>query len=165
MAAEDWRQSRSVQSTLAMKADGPSIEYLAGFFDGEGCFSAEIPKGDEVIGFYMTISTTRGEEALFFKDRFGGCLHDHEGYGENHSHVFNWGATNATAKFAAERLYPHLRGKKEQCGVFIDAVEFKLANRNRSNQYPDAMIEELHEYGKRVRSFNSAQRRFAEGSE
>lgn len=162
MAESDWREGACVQSTLAMGEEGPSIEYLAGFFDGEGCFSCSIPKGDEIPQFFITISTTKQKEAEHFQKRFGGYVSDYNPDHPNHSEWWRWGVSGRTAKITAERLLPHLNGKAGQCTVFIEALSFKFEKSRGPRRYPDSVRREIRKYGEEVRSHNSAQRRFAE---
>lgn len=159
MSAPRWRQAPQVQSTLVEDEGGPSIRYLAGFFDGEGCFTSTIPDKDKPVQFLISLTTTREEEPRMFQSMFGGGITHTERSG-NHSDCWKWTVSRTIARVVAERLYPHLKGKREQCGVFIDAIKYKQEHHRESKPYPDAILEEMHEYGKRVRSFNSAQRYF-----
>jgi hypothetical protein len=157
-----WSPKREVQTTIT-SATGPSLQYLAGFFDGEGCFSCDVPRDKTSIQFRCTITTTREEEPQWFLDRFGGNLGSIDPEKDTHSKSWKWEASGQTARVATEALIPHLRGKREQASVFIDAIKHKYRTKTTGSfPWTDSEIETMHEYGERLRSMNSAQRNFAE---
>lgn len=151
-----------MQTSLDISEDVPTIEYLAGFFDGEGCFSCRLPDPDKPVQFIVTLSTTKETEACLFEQKFGGSVYMHNPNDGGHSTSWRWRCTGRQAKVVAEQLWPHLRGKKDQCETFVEAITHKLSHHREGRAYPESVIDEMHEYGERVRSFNSAQRRFKE---
>lgn len=156
MATSEWSTDRTIQATLTDDNSGPPIQYLAGFFDGEGCFTTN---GG---GLMMAIGTTKQQEPQMFADLFGGEVHKYVHEEEERSEwsdYYRWLACGRRAKMAAERMYPHLRGKQDQCRVFIEAIEHQLATSRTGLKggRKEEAENKLEEYRKRVRSFNGGQ--------
>lgn len=151
MQPASYTTDRGAQAPLTA-SDGPSIEYLAGFFDGEGCLYAQKESDRNIPTFQIRISTTREEEPRYFHGRWGGSYYTHEPTNENHSQQWHWQATGEEARIATEQLLPHLRGKKEQAKLFLEAMSYKLQKRRGNNQYPEEAHEPLVEYANELRS-------------
>lgn len=141
--------------TAITDPDGPSIEYLAGFFDGEGCLYAQKESDRSIPSFQIRVSTTREEEPEYFHDRWGGSYYTHEPTNENHSQQWHWQATGETARIAVEQLLPHLRGKEEQAKLFLEAMSYKLQQKQGHSQYPTEAHEPLAEYAEQLRSMTA----------
>lgn len=133
-----------------------SKDYLAGFFDGEGCFSAQSSRG-WMANFYITISTTKKIEAEIFKERYGGSLSENNTTNPDHSVFWTIRISGMDALETAKELQPYLIGKREQCDVFIEALENKRRyndKRGRGEGYSEEVKREMKEYAKEVRSYN-----------
>jgi hypothetical protein len=158
-----WTPNRTVQQTIT-EPQGPSLEYLAGFFDGEGCFSCDVPTDNECIQFVAQVQTTCEREVCSFREEFGGSVWEATPEKEHHSTSYLWRVRGKDAKRMAEVLLPHLNGKAEQASVLIDAVRHKHQTKSGARDcWTEREIKTMHEYGEQLRSLSSAQRRFAEG--
>lgn len=113
----------------------PSLEYMAGFFDGEGCVSAAIRKRRPAEAdrkgpsYILTVSVynTIKESAMPFQRRFGGSvLANHP---ERTRPVWRWQIQQQPAGEALRVLIPHLRIKREQAELAIVLCEMMMAYR------------------------------------
>jgi hypothetical protein len=152
-----WSGSDHLQATITENG-GPSVEYLAGYWDGEGCFSSSI-SDRKAPRFVVTLSSTNENIVCAFKERFGGSVTSYEPDNPNHSKFWRWSTGGGNARTFAETLLPHLREKQEQCRIFIDAVSYKQQHLTK-NSYTEHEVETIQEYSEKVRGMNSGQRRF-----
>jgi hypothetical protein len=152
-----WCGSDHLQATITENG-GPSVEYLAGYWDGEGCFSSNIPD-ENAPQFTVSLSSTHEDIIQTFKERFGGWISSYDPENPNHSKWWRWETKGGNARVFAETLLPHLREKQEQCRIFIDAISYKQQHLTK-NSYTDKEIDTIEEYSKNVRGMNSGQRRF-----
>ena len=118
----------------------PSIEYLAGIFDGEGCIALNKlkPKGYTRPGLQLKIdiSMTHQKTVENFKDRWGGSYAEYSrSRGKDY---FRW---NIHAKLALpflEEIEPHLRIKNEQALIGIEFQRIRnarLASRKTDEEF------------------------------
>lgn len=152
-----WSGSDHLQATIT-ESGGASVEYLAGYWDGEGCFSSNIPD-ERPPKFSVSLSSTNECIVRTFKERFGGSISSYEPDNPNHSKWWRWETSGGNARTFAETLLPHLREKQEQCRIFIDAISYKQQKLTK-NSYTEHEIESIQEYSEKVRGMNSGQRRF-----
>lgn len=155
MQPASYTPGSDVQAPLTA-SDGPSIEYLAGFFDGEGCLYAQKESDRSIPSFQIRVSTTREEEPEYFHNRWGGSYYTHDPTAESHSKSWHWQATGETARIAVEQLLPYLRGKEKQAKVFLEAMSYKLQKRQGHNQYPEEAREPLVGYANELRSMTAS---------
>ena len=95
-----------------------SIDYLAGFFDGDGCVHAhtqlsgcQLQVGQQVLGAAILVA---------FLKAFGGNIHFHSGGKGVRKPILVWNAYGETAHFAATALHAHCLVKREQLGIVIN---------------------------------------------
>lgn len=146
--------SRVTQATLN-EPDGPSVAYLAGFFDGEGSIYATKDESSHIPHFLIQVITTRQEEPMYFKKRWGGSISHTEGQEENHSDSWQWQLSNEKARIAIEQMVPYLRGKKPEAELFLEAISYKLQERKGENTYPQSAREPLIEYANQIRGMSA----------
>ena len=92
-------------------AQPPSIEYLAGFLDGEGCFSTN--------GRILVSSTDR-RVLRDLADLYGGSVHPKVGRIEHHADAFQWIVPRETTVKLIPALLKHLRTKREAARVSLE---------------------------------------------
>ncbi|MFM7009048.1 MAG: LAGLIDADG family homing endonuclease [Betaproteobacteria bacterium] len=96
------------------------IEYLAGFFDGEGCAHVTIReyKGKRTISQYITrtlvVSNNSREVCELFQSELGGNVY------QVRSGHYQWRANNTDAIDAAIALMPHIKLKRSQLQQLIN---------------------------------------------
>ena len=93
-------------------AKGVGVEYLAGFFDGDGCVSAQT----SLSGCALQVgqSTSNIKALLLFATRFGGTIGINNHGRGSMSPTASWNAYGELARQAAIALHPHSLVKKEQ---------------------------------------------------
>jgi hypothetical protein len=97
-----------------------SIEWLAGFFDGEGCVILTPCSPNGTVKYYGPRLCIAQKDRQLLKDiqaDYGGSLHRK---GSHDCSSLVWSGGNAIA--LAEMLLPHTRAKTEQLRVLITAV-------------------------------------------
>lgn len=97
--------------------------YLAGYTDGDGCFS--IGRHKKRNGFYkyscsFIISSTDKNILEYFSNFFSGTVRKSSDKITNHKTQFHFYASGKKAKIIAETLYPFLIEKKEECKIFLE---------------------------------------------
>src|SRR4051794_16447725 len=108
-----------------MKPDSKRLAYLAGLFDGEGCFSIQViikeHRGIERVNLMprMTMSLYYGLEALYLlQETFGGAIYTYpDGWRWNISR-------RSSVQFAATALQPHLVIKSKICERYLQALSY-----------------------------------------
>jgi hypothetical protein len=95
-----------------------SLIYLAGFVDGEGCFSIlrSAPGGRKKKYAYpaLTISQVNKEVLDWIKSNFGGTIHLARKAKGNISECWQWRLSWGKARILAKELQPYLIVKREQ---------------------------------------------------
>ena len=105
-----------------------SLQYLAGFFDGEGCITSEKKKrGRRVPTLRINVFQKYPEVLKEFKRRFGGQIRE-AGKGQRVGHGFRWYAATVKAYYTLHALLPFLHVKSKQA-----IVGMKLASRSMAN--------------------------------
>jgi len=113
-----------------------SLEYVAGFFDGEGCvcISKSKRKNWEYQTRYLEyvfsvgIGNTYFPILYFLKDRFGGSLHlnlSGKRKKATYKPFLQWNISGRKAKRFLEQILPFLIVKKSQAEIGIAFQEFK----------------------------------------
>ena len=107
-------------SSKVATADVPkqSLEYLAGFFDGDGCVSATGPRRTPTLSMGQTHSSA--SVLLLFAKVFGGGIYNlKRGCGPQRP-ALQWIISGNHAKLASERLMPQSFVKRRQLGLAAD---------------------------------------------
>lgn len=146
--------SGGTTQTAIDKPAGPSVEYLAGFFDGEGSIYATLPD-EHIPQFLIMVQTTKQQEPEFYRERWGGSVHKHEPQESNHSPSWRWRVAGEKARIAVEQMLPYLRGKKTEAELFLEAIAYKLQERQGASHYPTEAREPLTDYANELRSMSA----------
>jgi hypothetical protein len=103
----------------------PSLDYLAGFFDAEGCITAS--KGSSIE---ISVSNTFKPILYEFKDRFGGDVFSNgKRKNRRHREAFKWRIYNREdCKRVMEELIPHLHEKLPQALVALRLLDTPVDN-------------------------------------
>lgn len=144
---------RTTQTAID-EPSGPSVEYLAGFFDGEGSIYAARPD-QHIPQSLVQVVTTRQEEPEYYHQRWGGSVSHSEGQEENHSDSWTWRVSGENARIAVEQMLPYLRGKTAQAELFLEAIAYKLQERQGASHYPPEAREPLTEYANELRGMSA----------
>ena len=108
----------------------PSLEYLAGFFDGDGCiciYKQRNPNMARGHSYRLYISVTQKAPLILevFKAQWGGSIHDRSKYANI------WMAYGQSALKALKELAPHLILKREEALLAISFQTEKTERKNR----------------------------------
>ena len=115
-----------------------SLEYIAGFFDGEGSIGI-YPNGRGA--FHLRIQLVQNSKAQEVKDlfselnnKFGGAVNEHTS--SNGNKFYNWQLSSARASSFLKCIIPYLRIKREQALVATEWQDSRPApTRNANGQY------------------------------
>lgn len=129
-----------------------SAEYVAGLFDGEGCFVITKSKNGSRVRrkeFYYTATAAIEIREEFIVDalirKFGGSK-TLKITQEGHSNIFRWKIGSRNLKTFCEAIGPHLLIKHEQSKIILRFMEVR-AGRNTSPLTDNEIVkqEELRE--------------------
>jgi hypothetical protein len=98
-----------------------SLDYLAGFFDGEGCINISRGNGTSYYLLQVQVSNTRREVLDAFQDRFGGSIVKQLRNG-NHKDIYIWKVEAAKAESFLIEMSSRLVLKRKQAEL---ALEFR----------------------------------------
>lgn len=116
-----------------------SVEYLAGFFDGEGCITTT--NGQWEIN--CTQTEKNGTEALMeMQRRWGGSLYVTQPLRENHSPAWRWKARGIEAAIALTDMYLFLTVKLPKAQEALES----LASRSKIRRILGRIGEPEHPY-------------------
>lgn len=124
-------------------------EYIAGFFDGEGCISARIIHGR--YGDYTRIQTTMNQKYSFILEEIRDYLkigHLHRCNNKGRQWRYQINKREDVVKFLI-LIYPHLLGKKEQAELAIE-LNNKLLSHDRKTRMSKEERHERIELVKRI---------------
>lgn len=95
------------------------LEYLAGYFDGEGCICVMQACGNtNRLQFRITIVSSDLEVLMAFDQRFGGGAREvRHGNSKKRMQLYRWSLNNQDAVNALRILLPHLIAKREQAEI------------------------------------------------
>ena len=118
-----------------------SLEYVAGYFDGEGCISLyKHHKNQELSGYlryglYCRVASVNPKILELFKKYFGGSISKRVARHENHRDTYCWSISAKKADHFLTTLYDFFKLKK---------AEAKLALEYRKKSYYEIWVD--HEY-------------------
>lgn len=135
---------------------GISIEYISGLFDGEGSVLIKGSK-DSMISPQVRIAGAYIQTLKDIKEFFGGNVYSVSiAKKVGNKNTYAWTMTSYDGCLCVlEAMLPHLREKKPQAEVAIEAINFAktLPNRNRSESQKETLrffkekLKELKHYG------------------
>ena len=100
---------------LSWSTEPPSLQYLAGFFDGDGCVSCQSDLSGCTIGVNQSFDTAN--VLMLFLDTFGGNVsREADGLGLKKP-TLQWRVHGAKASLAASLLVPHSITKQTQLAL------------------------------------------------
>ena len=116
-----------------------SLQYLAGFFDGEGCVSSEL-RTEGRKAPYLRVSVTQKHPEILqeFKRRFGGWIGEKR-KGAVIGRCFMWQACTAKAYYLLQALLPFLQVKHRQAVVGMQLASRAMLN----NKYKSISLAEF----------------------
>lgn len=129
--------------------------YLAGFFEGEGCFNIRInhPKKKPEASHYMCricITNTNLELIQWIMENFGGNYHKRT-RNPNCKDVYHWSISGPPMVNLLHAIYPYLRGKRPHADVMLRFRSTFDKNRTSRMEIPEEIkkirsecIQKLH---------------------
>jgi len=91
-----------------------TIQYLAGFFDGEGSVSLFVDKKSKYKNFKIRIVNTDKYVLDYIKKTFGGKIYSMKRYHKNHKDKWSWDLNGKAALPLIKSLYPFCIIKKQK---------------------------------------------------
>lgn len=88
------------------------LAYIAGYLDGEGCFT--VSKGHRIS---VICETTHYDTIAWLHFNLGGVLITQKGRKANHRTTYRWAVVCKDALRVCELLNPYLREKREQAAL------------------------------------------------
>lgn len=88
--------------------------YLAGFLDGEGCFSIHRQK------IIITCANCYKPIIDWLKQEFGGVVNKREARKETHRVCYSWRVVSGDACALLEQIVPYLREKQSQALLLLE---------------------------------------------
>ena len=98
---------------MSLSSDKEDLIYLAGFLDGEGCFTIYREK------ISVTCANTYKPIIDWMKSSFGGTISTRKARKENHRVCYSWHLVANNARELLEKLVPYLREKKPQALMLL----------------------------------------------
>jgi len=116
-----FRMNRKVQSYPL--PNFPTRQWLAGYFDGDGCFATRLPKGRSAVQFMAEIACSDydSEGIELIQKVFGGAIHPHGA--EGHLRVWSMAISPSKAKQFVGYFNKHLIVKKEQSDFILGCAD------------------------------------------
>lgn len=110
-----------------------SDEYVAGFFDGEGCVNFSVRGKSRQIFFRVMLTNTDPDILEEFKSKYGGNLAKPRQLKENWKIFRQLTITGPMAYSFLEKIYPYAKIKKQQIKLALEFQE--LRNLPRKQRY------------------------------
>lgn len=120
-----------------------SIEYIAGFFDGEGCIRATVAKdGKNASGLHVFITNTYFPILSMFEQKFGGTTSLRNNSNPKHKATYQWRmSSRKEIKNFLEQVEPYLIEKREQALLALEYCALPILKANRYSSNYDETIE------------------------
>lgn len=98
-----------------------SSEYLAGFFDGEGCIDIAT-RGSKHKQLYLrlAVSQTNLQVLSDIQEEFGGGIYTIKKRADHHKQAWVLVWTTKTALDVLKRIYPYLKVKRSQAQLVLE---------------------------------------------
>ena len=134
-----------------MRPEEISLEYLAGFFDGEGSISIGLnsPKNtprskNPNHTLHVGAGNTNPMIIKYLYDKYGGSFFTRDAKG-NQRKVWQWGISSRRAEKFLQELQPFLRMKQPQANLALAFMEHKIGKKG-PTQVSAAEIEIREKY-------------------
>ena len=122
----------------SQSASAKELAYIAGFLDGEGCFSL-VPrkKGGKVNGYFVRVNVVNTNRAIivWMREIFGGNLYMRKRQKKNHKVAWSLTLSEVQAGALLRRVLPYLRVKQQQAKLLLAYRESVVA----CYHYPDRL--------------------------
>ena len=108
-----------------------SLEYLAGFFDGEGCIT--LCNGGRKYNLKCICANTVKESVELFQERFGGRIHpQRRPAGKAHYKMcWKWVADSRIGESFLKEILPYLRIKRKVAELALEFMRLPLKPKGR----------------------------------
>lgn len=98
------------------------LAYLAGFIDGEGCFSTH-DNGRGYLALDLRVVNTNLQVLEWIKKTFGGSIQNKPPQNPNWKRAYFWMLTQKGLRVLIPQLLPHLKVKREQAICALGFLE------------------------------------------
>lgn len=115
-----------------------SIEYLAGYFDGEGCIY--VPSKPP---FGLVLKMGTGDEYALeaFKEAFGGSIRRAKVKKDYYKAINYWQLSGVQAQKALAKLHPHLESTKKIQAFLALGMDFSYGGKGHGARVPQLELE------------------------
>ena len=115
--------------------------YMAGFLDGEGCFTVTNPRSCTA---HIMVYNTYKPVIEWCYEKFGGrLLRPRLPRKENHRTVYGWQITGKDAVIFIEKIAPYLKEKMRQAAIILAIENTKNQKRLGRKVHPNFMDERV----------------------
>lgn len=101
-----------------------SIEYAAGFFDGEGCVNCSSNKSGSPFIRILVVNTNIDVLELF-KKRWGGDINANYKSKEHWKQAYTWRLSHSAAGIFLKDIQPFLVIKSKQCKLALEFISLR----------------------------------------
>jgi len=101
-----------------------TLEYLAGFLDGEGCITTYKTRKGHVTWEVVCVQTEKNNLAplVEMQERWGGSLCARGNTNPKHSRAWQWSVKGLEAAIALSDIYLHLVNKRPKATEALEAL-------------------------------------------
>lgn len=109
---------------MVMGAHLASLEWCAGFIDGDGCIQVDKSrtKGRKHVGYSLNIQACQISllPLVALKEALGGSITEHGKASKANNRIWSWWVSGKEAFAAVEKLRPYLLLKRAQADFIVD---------------------------------------------
>ena len=126
-----------------------SAEYLAGYFDGEGCIQVQVSKKSKCYNLQIAISSTDYEPLKSIHDMFGGCFIFIQRNNKNSKwqDIWRWSVVSKDAYRFLLAIQPYVIIKKKEIDLAIEFHEYlqatKVGRKDSQSRWVALSVEQL----------------------
>jgi hypothetical protein len=127
-----------------------STEYVAGFFDGEGCVNISTDRYGKP---YLRILVVNTDKSVLekFQEKWGGDITHNKRHKENWKRSFTWRLSHTRAIEFLQDLEPFLIVKKKQANL---AVEFCKLKPGKGSKWTEDSLQEAKTVIEKIKAAN-----------
>lgn len=128
-----------------------NIQWLAGFFDGEGCVHMRMDTRKRAV-YSLQVMLTQNDESILreVQREFGGTVYKHSG-----RRCWRWRITSAPSLVFLEAIQPYVRIKKEQVDLAIQFIKTIRKDNLGSTPMDDDICEQRVHINNRLRDLKT----------
>jgi len=127
-----------------------SIEYTAGFFDGEGCINCSTNKGGSPFIRILVVNTNI-EVLQSFQQRWGGDINKNYRAKAHWKQAYTWRLSHSACANFLKEIQPFLIVKSSQCKSALDFFEIRP---NKGHKWSDDKLTLANKFISEIKQAN-----------